>query len=105
MTIAQVWKNAGELKGRMEGKLEGERNKARLMVLRGKWKDAPNDFLIYQSELPLEEVNNLFKAYDEVLRSWQRNKNISIRNAQTAYLTELEVAYLLDLFNMFNRWY
>ena len=46
------------------------------MVLRGKWKTAPADFLADQSELPLEEVNNLFKGYDMVYAAWQSNKHI-----------------------------
>ena len=104
MTNTQVWQHEGEIKGRMEGKIEGEHNKARLMVLRGKWKNAPNDFLIYQSELPIEEVNDIVNGYEEVYLLWQKNTNINRVNAKTKFLSEIEVAYLLDLFNRQNRW-
>ena len=87
-----------------EGKIEGEQSKARMMVLRGRWKTAPIDFLADLSELPLKEVENLFKGYDEVYTFWQKNKEISFESAQTKHLTETEVKYLLDLFNKHNGW-
>ena len=104
MTIAQVWKNEGELKGKIEGRIEGEHNKARLMVLRGRWVGAETGFLEYLSELPLREVNDIFEGYDEVYAAWQNNRGISRAIAQTKYLSEAEVAYLLDLFFTHNRW-
>lgn len=94
MTTVQEWKK--------EGKIEGEHIKARLMVLRGKWKGASGDFLADQSELPLQEVKDLFNGYDEVFAFWQKNRHsVSI---QTKHLTEAEITYLLDLFNKHNSW-
>ena len=76
----------------------------RKTVLRGKWKTAPADFLADQSELPLEEVNNLFKGYDVVYAAWQSNKHIQADTVQTTHLTASEITYLLDLFNKYSGW-
>ena len=96
MTSVQEWL--------MQGKITGEQSKARKMVLRGKWKTAPADFLADQSELPLEEVNNLFKGYDVVYAAWQSNKHIQADTVQTTHLTASEITYLLDLFNKYSGW-
>ncbi len=104
MTVTQFWKNEGELKGRMEGRIEGERGKARLMILRGRWRNAPLDFLVYQSELTITEVSDLLNGYESVYRVWEKNKSITRTNVHTPYLSEIEVQYLLELFNMQHRW-
>ena len=83
---------------------EGAQSKARMMVLRGRWKTAPIDFLADLSELPVKEVENLFKGYDDVYAFWQKNMEISFESVQTKHLTEEEVKYLLDLFNKQNGW-
>jgi predicted transposase/invertase (TIGR01784 family) len=94
MTSVQEW--------RKEGKIEGAQSKARLVILRGKWKGATAEFLAELSELSLQEVKNLFKGYDDVFTAWQKNKHIV--TAQTEHLTEAEITYLLDLFNKQNSW-
>ena len=100
MTSVQEWLMKGEAKGN----ITGEQSKARKMVLRGKWKTAPADFLADQSELPLEDVNNLFKGYDAVYAAWQSNKHIQADAVQTTHLTASEITYLLDLFNKHSGW-
>ena len=97
MTSVQEWL--------MKGKIEGEMKQKRKTVLRGKWKTAPADFLADQSELSLEEVNNLFKGYDAVYAAWQTNRHMPTENVQTEHLTVDEITYLLDLFNKHNGWY
>ena len=98
MTSVQEWLMKGEAKGEITGEMRNKRK----MVLRGKWKTAPADFLADQSELSLEEVNNLFKGYDAVYAAWRTNKHISPENVQTKHLTESEITYLLDLFNKYS---
>ena len=100
MTSVQEWLT----KGKTEGKTEGEQSKARKMVLRGKWKIAPADFLADQAELSLAEVNNLFKGYDAVYAAWQINRYVPTENVQTEHLTVAEITYLLDLFSKHNGW-
>jgi Putative transposase, YhgA-like len=95
MTSVQEW----TIKGRIEGVIEGELKAKRLMVLRGKWKTAPPDFLADQSELPLDLVNDIMKGYNEVLAFWQKNKTTDMTYCHTKYLTDEEVKYLLELFN------
>ena len=92
MTSVQEWLMKGEMKQK------------RKMVLRGKWKTAPADFLADQSELSLEEVNNLFKGYEMVYAAWQTNRHIAPENVLTNHLTESEITYLLDLFNKHDGW-
>ena len=104
MTSVQEWLMKGEAKGEAKGAIEGAMRQKRKMVLRGKWKTAPADFLADQSELPLEEVNNLFKGYDAVYAAWQTNKHIQFDAVQTTYLTASEITYLLDLFNQHSGW-
>ena len=60
--------------------------------------------LANQSELPIEEVNNLFKGYDMVFAFWQKNNHIHPENVKTTYLTDSEIVYLLDLFNKQKGW-
>ena len=104
MANVNGWLVQSEMKGRVEGKIEGELRGKRLMVLRGRWKTAPADFLADQSELPIEEVNNLFKGYDMVFAFWQKNNHIHPENVKTTYLTDSEIVYLLDLFNKQKGW-
>ena len=104
MTSVQEWLMKGEVKGKIEGEVTGEMKNKRKMVLRGKWKTAPADFLADQSELSLEEVNNLFKGYDTVYAAWQINRYVPTENVQTEHLTLAEITYLLDLFNKHNGW-
>ena len=92
MTSVQEWK--------IEGKIEGKRQ----IVLRGKWKGGSFDFLADISELPEQDVINLFKGYDKVLAFWQKNININSADIHIEHLTNVEVKYLLDLFNKHNSW-
>ncbi len=78
-----------------EGRVEGEINKARLMILRGKWKGATADFLVDQSELSFSEVEKLLKGYDKAYKSWKSDKKTLV---PVEHLTEQEVQYLFDLF-------
>ena len=107
MTSYQVWKKEGRAEGKAEGKAEGlqeglhegEMKKARLVVLRGRWKGASADFLADQIELPYQDVENLFKAYDKVYRLWQKNKDNKDYTPKIEHLSAQEVRYLIDLFN------
>ena len=89
----------GKLEGKLEGMQEGEVKKARLVVLRGKWKGASADYLADLSELPFTEVENIIKGYDVVYKSWINKKVIK----STAHLSKEEVNYLIDLFNKTNK--
>jgi hypothetical protein len=73
---------------------KGAMKKARLMVLRGKWKGAPADFLADQSALSLTKVKNMLKGYDVVYQLWMNNKP----PVAVDHLTEEEVNYLMNLF-------
>jgi hypothetical protein len=96
MTSVQEWKK--------EGKIEGKIEEKRQMILRGKWKGGSFDFLVDLSELPKQDVINLFKGYDKTFAFWQKNKNINSNDIHIEHLTNSEVKYLLDLFNKHNSW-
>ncbi len=84
---------------RQEGKIEGEIEKAHLMILRGRWKGATIDFLADQSELPYIEVDNLLKGYDKVYEYWQNNKKDKETLMKITVLSAQEVDYLMNLFS------
>jgi hypothetical protein len=95
MTTYQIWVN----KGKVEGKVEGLQEKARLTVLRGKWNKLPAEVLADQAELPLAEVNNLLKAYDKVHELWLKNKGkVTEAVSEIEHLSKQEVRYLLTFF-------
>jgi hypothetical protein len=73
---------------------KGAMKKARLLVLRGKWKGASADFLADQSELSLSKVKNMLKGYDVVYQLWANKKPA----VAVDHLTEEEVNYLMNLF-------
>lgn len=91
LTTYQVWK--GE--GRKEGRQEGEIKKARLVVLRGRWKGLSADFLADVSELPYPVVENLLEGYEQTYRLWKEKKT----DKTVEHLSKEEVNYLLDLFD------
>jgi Putative transposase, YhgA-like len=95
MTTYQVWVN----KGKQEGKQEGERSKARLVVLRGRWRGASVDFLADQSELPYQEVADMVNDYNEVYQFWSNKKGNKKALLEVAHLSEQEVRYLMNLFS------
>ncbi len=84
---------------RREGEIKGEIKKAHLMILRGKWKGASLEFLADQSELPYLDVENLLKGYDKAYEYWQNNKKDKETLMKISVLSELEVDYLMDLFD------
>ncbi len=84
---------------RYEGRQEGLTIKARLVVLRGRFRGASADFLADQSELALIEVENMFKSYDEVYKFWAASQTDKKAALEVAHLSEQEVQYLLKLFN------
>jgi hypothetical protein len=98
MTTYQVWVNKGKEEGILEGMEKGMekglRAKARLVVLRGRFKGGSADFLADLSELPYPEVLNLLKDYDAVYASWLKKKT----KLEVAHLSNKEVNYLIDLF-------
>ncbi len=95
MTTYQSWVN----KGKLEGKLEGEAKKARLAVLRGKWNNWSAESLADMSELPLVEVKNLLKGYDDAYKLWMENKGKTLDVfPKIAHLSEQEVSYLMAFF-------
>lgn len=95
LTTYQVWKRDGLKEGRQKGRQEGKTIKARLMVLRGRWKGASADFLADQSELPLIDITNLLTGYDKAYDAWL-NKRFE---EKIEHLSDEEVHYLFDLFN------
>ena len=84
---------------RQEGKIEGKIEKAHLVVLRGKWKGASAEFLADLSELPYLEVEKLFYGYDKAYEFWQNNRRDKETLMKITLLSELEVDYLMDLFD------
>jgi hypothetical protein len=84
----------GVEKGIEKGIEKGALSKARLVVLRGKWRGASAAYLADLSELPLSEVENMLNAYDIVHNCWKNKKKMGA----IAPLSEQEVHYLLDLF-------
>ena len=84
---------------RQEGRQEGFTQKARMVVLRGRFMGASADFLAKQSELPLNVVQNMLKSYDEVYQFWSRKKADQKIMIEVAHLSEEEVRYLMGLFN------
>jgi Putative transposase, YhgA-like len=90
---------AGLQEGRQEGRQEGLTIKARLVVLRGRFRGASAEFLADQSELTLIEVENMLKGYDEVYKFWANVKTDKKAPLEVAYLSEQEVHYLLKLFS------
>jgi Putative transposase, YhgA-like len=79
---------------------EGRQEKARLSVLRGKWNNWSAESLADMSELPLLEVGNLLKAYDEVYKLWTKNKGKTPDVLpKIAHLSEQEVSYLMVFFS------
>jgi hypothetical protein len=103
MTTYQVWVNKGKeegiLEGMEKGMEKGERKKARLIVLRGRFKGGLADFLADLSELPYPEVLNLLKDYDKVYDFWSNKKKDKKALLEVAHLSEQEVRYLMDLFS------
>jgi hypothetical protein len=85
---------------RQEGRQEGRQEKSRLIVFRGKWNNLSAESLADMSELPLSEVNNLLNGYDNVYKSWQKNKGKAPDVLpKVAHLTDQEVSYLFDFFS------
>ncbi len=103
MTTYQEWKLTGRAEGRKEGReegrqeghQEGEVKKARLTVLRGRYRGAAIDFLADVSELPYKDVENLVKGYDKVYAKWLKREAIK----SVEHLSAEEVRYLIDLFS------
>ena len=85
--------------GRQEGRQEGIRERARLDILRGRFRGASAELLADISELPLGDVENMFKSYDEVYQFWTNKKTDKKVILEVAHLSEQEVRYLLKLFS------
>ena len=98
-TTYQVWVQKGKVEGIQEGKQvgmqEGQIKKARLVILRGRWKGLTADVLADVSELPFSEVESLLKGYDQTYLLWQNKK----KPVKIDFLSKDEVNYLLNLFN------
>lgn len=95
MTTYQIWVKKGEKKGIKEG----ESKKARLVVLRGKWRNFSAEDLADQTELPLTKVKNLFKGYDMAYTFWLKNIGKATDTLpEIAHLSDEEVRYLMDFF-------
>ena len=70
------------------------------MILRGKWNGLSAEILADQTELPLLEVNNLLKGYEEVFKLWTKNKGKTPDVLpKIAHLSEQEVGYLMLFFS------
>jgi Putative transposase, YhgA-like len=80
--------------------LRAELRKARLTVVRSKWQKLPLDAkaLAIVAELPLLEVENLLKSYDQVYEMWQKK---DFENKTFEHLSVPEVNYLLELFEKY----
>ncbi len=94
LTTYEVWMQKGEQIGRQEGEQIGETNKARLVVLRGKWRGRNVADLADISELPLDVVSQLMQGYEVTHESWQKKKKPRAND----YLSKEEVDYLYKLF-------
>lgn len=99
MNTYQALRQEGRQEGLQEGLQKGDQRRARLVILRGRLRGASSDFLADQAELPLLEVENMFKGYDEVMQFWSNKKAIKKVLPEVAHLSEQEVQYLLKLFN------
>ena len=95
-TIFEVAEERAEQRGEQRGISIGQHEKARLSVLRGRYRGASADFLADISELPYSEVENILKAYDQVRVMWL---NRDFENKNIEHLSISEVNYLLDLFD------
>jgi hypothetical protein len=95
-TIFEVAEERAELRGELRGTQKGTLQKARLTVLRGKFRGATTDFLADVSELSYDEVENLLKGYNQVYDMWQTK---DFENKVIDYLSIDEVNYLLELFD------
>jgi hypothetical protein len=96
MTTYESWTTAG----RQQGLQQGLQQKARLSVLRGKWHNWSAEALADQAELPLFEVNNLLKGYEQVYTLWAKNKGKTPDVLpQIVHLSEQEVSYLMTFFS------
>jgi hypothetical protein len=99
MTTYQSWKIEGRKEGRQEGRQEGLQEKARLIVLRGRWNSWSAEELADSAELPLAEVNNLLKGYDKAHELWLKNKGkLTEAVPEIEHLSKQEVRYLLTFF-------
>lgn len=89
-TMFEVAEERGELRGKIQN--------ARLTVLRSKWQGLSSDATILSrvSELPLLEVENLLKSYDQVHDMWLKK---DFENKTFEHLSVEEVNYLLGLFD------
>ncbi len=84
---------------RQEGRQEGSREKARLIVLRGRFRGNSAEILADLSELQYSEVDNMLKGYEEVYKFWSDKKVDKNSVIKSAHLADSEVRYLLNLFN------
>jgi hypothetical protein len=85
--------------GRQEGRQEGIKERARLGVLRGRFRGVSADILADQAEMPLVDVENMLKSYDSVYQFWLKEKKDKKAIVEVAHLSEEEVRYLIKLFN------
>ena len=68
--------------------------------MRGKWSNLSAESLSDLAELPLLEVNNLLKGYDEVLELWTKNKGKTPKVLpKITHLSKEEVSYLMAFFS------
>jgi hypothetical protein len=80
-------------KGLEKGLEKGVLKKARLTVLRGKWKGATADYLADLSELPYPDVEKMLEDYNKVYQSW-----LGKTEPKVTHLSKEEVSYLINLF-------
>ena len=99
MNTYQALRQEGRREGRQEGRQEGLTYKARMVVLRGRFRGATAEFLADQSELPYSEVVNMLKSYDEVYQFWASKRTDKKAIVEVAHLSDDEVRYLRGLFN------
>jgi hypothetical protein len=58
---------------------------------------ATADFLADISDLPVSNVEDMFKSYDDVYRFWSNKR--TDKKALIEHLSEQEVRFLMNLFN------
>jgi hypothetical protein len=85
--------------GRQEGLQEGEKRRARLNVLRGRLRGVSAESLADIVDLPVSEVENMFKSYDDVYRFWASKRTDKKAIIEVSHLFEQEVRFLMNLFN------
>jgi hypothetical protein len=92
LSLGDKW----EARGKVLGKAEGEKIRARITVLRGYFKGQDSEFLADLCDLPIKEVLELVAGYETVKKAWQKKKVDISALTESAMLSEREVKFVID---------